>query len=135
VHRRTIGDAPDHQATCATSEIRCDASDQAADGSIKEYPEKGVRPSEVAAGIGKRLAEAAVAAALPARWLFRSAAGKRHGGADRGRIWTSKIAGARCPATAHHGQAARDLSGVKLAFGPTTATGFYMTSKSPTQPL
>ncbi len=33
------------------------------DGSIKEYPE-GVRPSEVAAGIGKRLAEAAVAAVV-----------------------------------------------------------------------
>src|SRR3954464_10173486 len=31
------------------------------DGSIKEYPE-GVRPREVAEGIGKRLAEAAVAA-------------------------------------------------------------------------
>lgn len=31
------------------------------DGSIKEYPE-GTRPREVAAGIGKRLAEAAVAA-------------------------------------------------------------------------
>ena len=31
------------------------------DGSIKEYPD-GVRPREVAEGIGKRLAEAAVAA-------------------------------------------------------------------------
>ena len=31
------------------------------DGSVKEYPE-GVRPREVAEGIGKRLAEAAVAA-------------------------------------------------------------------------
>ena len=31
------------------------------DGSIKEFPE-GVRPREIAAGIGKRLADAAVAA-------------------------------------------------------------------------
>ena len=34
------------------------------DGSVKEYPE-GVSPREVAAGIGKRLAEAAVAAVGP----------------------------------------------------------------------
>ena len=33
------------------------------DGSVKEYPD-GVRPREVAEGIGKRLAEAAVAAVV-----------------------------------------------------------------------
>ncbi len=36
------------------------------DGSVKEYPE-GVSPREVAEGIGKRLAEAAVAAMASGR--------------------------------------------------------------------
>ena len=36
------------------------------DGSVKEYPE-GVSPREVAAAIGKRLADAAVAATVGAR--------------------------------------------------------------------
>ena len=36
------------------------------DGSVKDYPD-GVSPREVAAGIGKRLADAAVAAVAGAR--------------------------------------------------------------------
>ena len=99
------------------------------DGSIKEFPD-GVRPAEVAAGIGKRLAEAAVAAVAGGsivdleRPLEDGSAGPLEL-----RILTSKDREALDVlrhSTAHIMARAimRLFPGVKLAFGPTTASGF-----------
>jgi threonyl-tRNA synthetase len=100
------------------------------DGSIKEYPE-GVRPSEVAAGIGKRLAEAAVAAVAGGKVVDLNQPLQDGTAAPiELRILTSKDREALDVlrhSTAHIMARAimRLFPGVKLAFGPTTASGFY----------
>ena len=100
------------------------------DGSIKEYPE-GVRPSEVAAGIGKRLAEAAVAAVVGGKVVDLNQPLENGTAAPiELRILTSKDREALDVlrhSTAHIMARAimRLFPGVKLAFGPTTASGFY----------
>ena len=100
------------------------------DGSIKEFPE-GVRPREVAAGIGKRLAEAAVAAVADGQVvdLDRPLENGATGPVEL-KILTSKDREALDVlrhSTAHIMARAimRLFPGVKLAFGPTTASGFY----------
>ena len=55
---------------------------QLPDGSVKEFPE-GVRPREVAASIGKRLAEAAVAAVTDGTIVDLSTGRSRMGGHRR----------------------------------------------------
>ena len=102
------------------------------DGSVKEYPE-GARPREVAAGIGKRLAEAAVAAVADGTVVDLDRP-LENGTAATGpielRILTSKDREALDVlrhSTAHIMARAimRLFPGVRLAFGPTTASGFY----------
>jgi threonyl-tRNA synthetase len=100
------------------------------DGSIKEFPE-GVRPREVAAGIGKRLAEAAVAAVANGQVvdLDRPLENGTTAPVEL-RILTSRDREALDVlrhSTAHIMARAimRLFPGVKLAFGPTTANGFY----------
>ncbi|MGO9916362.1 MAG: TGS domain-containing protein, partial [Isosphaeraceae bacterium] len=102
------------------------------DGSIKEYPD-GTRPREVAAGIGKRLAEAAVAAVANGTIVDLDRP-LENGTAATGpielRILTSKDREALDVlrhSTAHIMARAimRLFPGVRLAFGPTTASGFY----------
>ena len=101
------------------------------DGSIKEYPE-GVRPREVAAGIGKRLAEAAVAAVADGTVVdLDRPLGERHDRPDRAAdpdLAGSR--GARRPPPfdrAHHGPGhhAAVPRGAGWRSGPTTASGFY----------
>jgi len=102
------------------------------DGSIKEYPE-GTTPREVAAGIGKRLAEAAVAAVVDGatvdldRPIERAEA---NGAPVELRLLTSRDREALDVlrhSTAHIMARAimRLFPGVRLAFGPTTSNGFY----------
>src|SRR3954447_3058499 len=100
------------------------------DGSIKDYPE-GVRPREVAAGIGKRLAEAAVAAVANGQVvdLDRPLEDGTTAPVEL-RILTARDREALDVlrhSTAHIMARAimRLFPGVRLAFGPTTATGFY----------
>ena len=102
------------------------------DGSIKEYPD-GARPREVAADIGKRLAEAAVAAVANGTVVDLDRP-LENGTAATGpielRILTSKDREALDVlrhSTAHIMARAimRLFPGVRLAFGPTTASGFY----------
>ena len=100
------------------------------DGSVKDYPE-GVSPREVAQGIGKRLAEAAVAAMVGDRVvdLDRPVENGDQGPLEL-RILTPKdrdALGVLRHSTAHIMARAimRLHQGVRLAFGPTTTTGFY----------
>ncbi|SIO66797.1 threonyl-tRNA synthetase [Singulisphaera sp. GP187] len=100
------------------------------DGSLKEYPE-GVRPREIAEGIGRRLAEAAVAAVADGTIvdLDRPLENGREQPIEL-RLLTSKDREALDVlrhSTAHIMARAimRLFPGAKLAFGPTTATGFY----------
>ncbi len=100
------------------------------DGSVKDYPE-GVRPREVAEGIGKRLAEAAVAASVNGTVvdLDRPLEDGTDGPVAL-RLLTSKDPEALDVlrhSTAHIMARAilRLFPGARLAFGPTTATGFY----------
>ena len=102
------------------------------DGSIKEYPD-GARPREVATEIGKRLAEAAVAAVANGTVVDLDRP-LENGTAATGpielRILTSKDREALDVlrhSTAHIMARAimRLFPGVRLAFGPTTASGFY----------
>src|SRR5215475_14278236 len=100
------------------------------DGSIKKYPE-GVRPREIAEGIGKRLAEAAVAAVADGKIvdLDRSLE-VENAHAVEFRVLTPKDREALDVlrhSTAHVMARAimRLFPGVRLAFGPTTANGFY----------
>jgi threonyl-tRNA synthetase len=103
---------------------------QLPDGSVKEFPE-GVRPREVAESIGKRLAEAAVAAvandqivdldrplengtAAPVR--FRVLTPR-----DREALDVLRHSSAHIMARA----ILRLFPGARLAFGPTTSNGFY----------
>jgi threonyl-tRNA synthetase len=103
---------------------------QLPDGSVKEFPE-GVRPREVAESIGKRLAEAAVAAVAddqivdldrpiengrdaPVR--FRVLTPK-----DREALDVLRHSSAHIMARA----ILRLFPGARLAFGPTTTNGYY----------
>ncbi|HEV3121316.1 MAG TPA: threonine--tRNA ligase [Isosphaeraceae bacterium] len=100
------------------------------DGSVKTFPE-GVRPREVAEGIGKRLAEAAIAAVANGTIvdLDRPLEAPAHAPI------VFRVLTARDPealdvlrhSTAHIMARAimRLFPGTRLAFGPTTASGFY----------
>jgi len=100
------------------------------DGSVRECPE-GVRPRDVAEGIGKRLAEAAVAAVADGVVVdLDRPLENGHGGPVELRLLTPRDREALDVlrhSTAH--VMARGLmrrfEGIRLAFGPTTATGFY----------
>jgi len=101
------------------------------DGSVRECPE-GVRPREVAEGIGKRLAEAAVAAVADGTVvdLDRPLENGTSGAAVELRILTPRDREALDVlrhSTAHVMARAllRLFPGARLAFGPTTANGFY----------
>ncbi len=100
------------------------------DGSVKEYHD-GVTPREVAEGIGKRLADAAVAAAAEGRVVdLDRPIEDGHESPVELRILTSKDREALDVlrhSTAHIMARAimRLFPGVRLAFGPTTANGFY----------
>jgi threonyl-tRNA synthetase len=100
------------------------------DGSVKEYPE-GASPREVAAGIGKRLADAAVAAVAGGRVVDLDGPLEDSGdGPIELRILTPRDREALDVlrhSTAHIMARAimRLHPGVRLAFGPTTASGFY----------
>ena len=102
------------------------------DGSVKEYPE-GTSPRDVAAGIGKRLADAAVAAVVDGTIVDLDRP-LENGGDDHGplelRLLTSRDREALDVlrhSTAHIMARAvmRIFPGVRLAFGPTTGNGFY----------
>jgi threonyl-tRNA synthetase len=100
------------------------------DGSVKEYPE-GVRPREIAEGIGRRLADAAVAAVADGTVvdLGRPLENGRQQPIEL-RLLTSRDREALDVlrhSTAHIMARAimRLFPNVRLAFGPTTATGFY----------
>jgi threonyl-tRNA synthetase len=100
------------------------------DGSVKEYHD-GITPREIAEGIGKRLAEAAVAATAEGRVVDLNR--PLENGQDTTielKILTSKDREALDVlrhSTAHIMARAimRLFPGVRLAFGPTTANGFY----------
>jgi len=110
------------------------------DGSVKEYPE-GVSPREVAAGIGKRLAEAAVAAMAGGRVVDLDRPLENGNGEPiEMRILTSRDREALDVlrhSTAHIMARAimRLYPGVRLAFGPTTANGFYYDVQVPGRSL
>ena len=105
---------------------------QLPDGSVKECPE-GVRPREVAEGIGKRLADAAVAAVADGTVvdLDRPLENGTHGASpialriltprDREALDVLRHSSAHIMARA----ILRLFAGARLAFGPTTANGFY----------
>ena len=100
------------------------------DGSVKEFPE-GVRPREVAEGIGKRLAEAAVAAVADGTVVDLDRPLENGSGRpielrlltprDREALDVLRHSTAHIMARA----ILRLFPGARLAFGPTTATGFY----------
>ncbi len=100
------------------------------DGSVKEYSE-GVRPREIAEAIGKRLAEAAVAAVADGKVvdLDRPLENGQTAPIEL-RVLTPKDREALDVlrhSTAHIMARAilRLFPGARLAFGPTTANGFY----------
>lgn len=110
------------------------------DGSVKQVSESA-RPRDVAEGIGKRLAQAAVAAKLDGKVidLDRELSATLDGGnGDHAfQILTDKDRDALDVlrhSTAHIMARAvmRLFPGVKLAFGPTTENGFYYDVDSPT---
>src|ERR1700712_1675983 len=100
------------------------------DGSIKDYPD-GVRPREVAEGIGKRLAEASVAAVADGTIVdMDRPLEEGQGRPIELRLLTSRDREALDVlrhSTAHIMARAivRLFPGAQLAFGPTTASGFY----------
>jgi threonyl-tRNA synthetase len=100
------------------------------DGSLKEYPE-GTSPRQVAEGIGKRLAEAAVAAVANGSIVDLDRPLEDTPGAPiELRLLTSRDREALDVlrhSTAHLMARAilRLFPGTRLAFGPTTANGFY----------
>ncbi|CAN5902736.1 threonine--tRNA ligase [soil metagenome] len=103
---------------------------QLPDGSVKEFPE-GVRPREIAEGIGKRLAEAAIAAVADGAVVDLD---RPLENGQKTPI-AFKLLTSRDPealdvlrhSTAHIMARAimRLFPGARLAFGPTTAGGFY----------
>ncbi len=100
------------------------------DGSVKDYPE-GVRPREVAEGIGKRLADAAIAAVVDGTIVdLDRPMDTTPGRAVSFRVLTPRDREALDVlrhSTAHVMARAimRLFPGAKLAFGPTTTNGFY----------
>ncbi|MBX6312060.1 MAG: TGS domain-containing protein, partial [Isosphaeraceae bacterium] len=100
------------------------------DGSIKEYPE-GTRPRDIAEGIGKRLADAAVAAVADGQVVdLDRPLEDGHARPIEFRLLTPKDREALDVlrhSTAHVMARAilRLFPGARLAFGPTTANGFY----------
>src|SRR3954470_22141041 len=110
------------------------------DGSVKEYPE-GVRPREVAEGIGKRLAEAAVAAVADGAVVdLDRPLEVEDGKAVDFRLLTPRDREALDVlrhSTAHVMARAilRIFPGAKLAFGPTTNHGYYYDVDLPGRPL
>src|SRR5689334_19065455 len=110
------------------------------DGSVKECPE-GVRPREIAEGIGKRLADAAVAAVADGTVvdLDRPLENGREEPIEL-RILTPRDREALDVlrhSTAHIMARAilRLFPGARLAFGPTTANGFYYDVDLSAKPL
>src|SRR5262249_7227480 len=107
------------------------------DGSVREVPD-GTRPRDVAESIGKRLAQAAVAAKVDGQVVDLDreipADGKQEltfqGLTDRA---PGALEGLR-HSTAHVGAGAvmRLFPGVQLAFGPPLENGFYYDVDSPT---
>ncbi len=104
---------------------------QLPDGSVREYPE-GASPREVAESIGRRLAEAAVAAVADGTIvdLNRPLEPPDGGGPIALRLLTPRDREALDVlrhSTAHVMARAivRLFPGARLAFGPTTANGFY----------
>lgn len=109
------------------------------DGSIKHYPD-GVRPREIAESIGKRLAEAAVAAVADGATIDLERPLESADGPIELRLLTARDREALDVlrhSTAHIMARAvlRLFPGAKLAFGPTTATGFYYDVDLPDRPL
>ncbi|WP_435015506.1 threonine--tRNA ligase [Tundrisphaera sp. TA3] len=110
------------------------------DGSVKEYPE-GVRPREIAEGIGKRLADAAVAAVADGQIVdLERPLEVEDGAAIELKLLTNKDREALDVlrhSTAHIMARAilRLHPGAQLAFGPTTGTGFYYDVDLPDRPL
>ena len=110
------------------------------DGTVKEYPE-GVRPREIAEGIGKRLADAAVAAVADGMIVdLDRPLEDGDGRTIELRLLTPRDREALDVlrhSTAHVMARAilRLFPGAKLAFGPTTATGFYYDVDLPDRPL
>ncbi|OJW18673.1 MAG: threonine--tRNA ligase [Planctomycetales bacterium 71-10] len=99
------------------------------DGSVKEYPE-GTSARDVAAGIGKRLADAAVAAVVDGTIVDLDRPIENGDGPAELRLLTSRDREALDVlrhSTAHIMARAvmRLFPGVRLAFGPTTGNGFY----------
>ncbi len=110
------------------------------DGSVKEYHE-GISPREIAAGIGKRLAEAAVAATAGGKVvdLDRPLEDGNETPIEL-KILTSKDREALDVlrhSTAHIMARAimRLFPDVRLAFGPTTANGYYYDVEIPGRSL
>src|SRR5436309_8994175 len=110
------------------------------DGTVKEYPE-GVRPREVAEGIGRRLADAAVAAVADGTVVdLDRPLEVVDGRTIELRLLTPKDREALDVlrhSTAHIMARAilRLFPGTRLAFGPTTPTGFYYDVDPPDRPL
>ncbi len=110
------------------------------DGSIKDYPDL-VSPRDIAAGIGKRLADAAVAAVARGQVVDLDLPLENGDGAPiEMRILTPKDREALDVlrhSTAHIMARAimRTFPGVRLAFGPTTTTGFYYDIEIPGRSL
>ncbi len=110
------------------------------DGSVKEFPD-GVKAREVAEGIGKRLAEAAVAAVADGVIVDLDRPLEDDEGHEiELRILTRRDREALDVlrhSTAHIMARAilRLHPGARLAFGPTTATGFYYDVDMPARPL
>ncbi len=99
------------------------------DGSVKECPE-GVRPREVAEGIGKRLAEAAIAAVANGTIVDLDRPLEDGTGTIELRLLTPRDREALDVlrhSSAHIMARAimRLFPGARLAFGPTTTNGFY----------
>src|SRR5205807_10006000 len=106
------------------------------DGSAKEVP-PGTRPRDVAAGIGKRLAQAAVAAKVNGTVIDLDRELPADGPEASFQILTDKDPDAL--AVLRHSCAhvmaravMRLFPGVQLAFGPATEAGFYYDIDSPT---
>src|SRR5215471_3786353 len=106
------------------------------DGSTKQVPE-GTRPRDVAEGIGKRLAQAAVAAKVNGTVVDLDRELSGDGGEIAFQILTDRDAEALDVlrhSTAHIMARAvmRLFPGVQLAFGPALENGYYYDIDSPT---
>ncbi len=109
------------------------------DGSVKEYP-AGTSPRDIALGIGQRLAEAALAATAQGVVVDLNRPLESDEAPIELRILTSRDREALDVlrhSTAHIMARAvmRVFPGVKLAFGPTTANGFYYDVEVPGRAL